>query len=44
MLIQFLLIILGLILLVKGADWLVSGASMLAKKHNISIKELRYAF
>ena len=29
-------IILGLILLIKGADWLVNGASALAKKHNIS--------
>jgi cation:H+ antiporter len=29
-------IALGLILLVKGADWLVNGASALAKKHNIS--------
>jgi len=36
MLIQILLIILGLALLVKGADWLVSGASALAKRYNIS--------
>ena len=36
MLIQILLIILGLTLLVKGADWLVSGASALAKRYNIS--------
>ena len=33
---QILLLILGLLLLVKGADWLVSGASALAKKFNIS--------
>jgi len=36
MLIQILLIIIGLVLLVKGADWLVSGASVLAKRYNIS--------
>lgn len=36
MLVQILLLLLGLVLLVKGADWLVSGASSLAKKHNIS--------
>lgn len=36
MLVQILLLLLGLVLLVKGAEWLVSGASSLAKKHNIS--------
>jgi cation:H+ antiporter len=36
MAIQILLIIIGLTLLVKGADWLVSGASALAQRHNIS--------
>ena len=36
MLIQILLFIAGLLLLVKGADWLVGGASALAKKYNIS--------
>ncbi|WP_439487574.1 calcium/sodium antiporter [Algoriphagus sp.] len=30
------LLIAGLLLLVKGADWLVDGASVLAKKHRIS--------
>lgn len=30
------LIIFGFLFLIKGADWLVSGASSLAKKHNIS--------
>lgn len=32
MLIQLLLLIAGLVLLIKGADWLVSGASSLARK------------
>ncbi|GMQ26101.1 calcium/sodium antiporter [Algoriphagus sp. oki45] len=36
MLIQIGLLILGLVLLVKGADWLVDGASVLAKKKNVS--------
>ncbi len=36
MLIQLLLLIAGLIVLVKGADWLVDGGSGLAKKLNIS--------
>lgn len=36
MAISVVLIVLGFILLIKGADWLVSGASSLAKKHNIS--------
>jgi cation:H+ antiporter len=36
MLFQILLLILGLILLVKGADWLVDGASVLAKKFKVS--------
>ncbi|MCE7055744.1 calcium/sodium antiporter [Algoriphagus sp. AGSA1] len=30
------LLIAGLLLLVKGADWLVDGASVLAKKHQVS--------
>ncbi len=30
------IIIIGFVLLIKGADWLVSGASALAKKHNVS--------
>jgi cation:H+ antiporter len=33
---QLLLLALGLFLLVKGADWLVDGASVLAKKFNVS--------
>jgi cation:H+ antiporter len=33
---QFLLLVLGFALLVKGADWLVSGSSALAKKLNVS--------
>lgn len=36
MLIQSLLLILGLVLLIKGADWFVDGASALAKKYNVS--------
>ena len=36
MAISIVIIVLGFILLIKGADWLVSGASSLAKKHNIS--------
>ncbi|MDO9039844.1 MAG: calcium/sodium antiporter, partial [Bacteroidota bacterium] len=36
MAISVVIIVLGFILLIKGADWLVSGASSLAKKHNIS--------
>ncbi|RIW16354.1 sodium:calcium antiporter [Algoriphagus lacus] len=36
MLIHLLLLSLGLVLLVKGADWLVDGASVLAKKYNVS--------
>ncbi|MDP2890521.1 MAG: calcium/sodium antiporter [Bacteroidota bacterium] len=36
MAISVVVIVLGFILLIKGADWLVSGASSLAKKHNIS--------
>lgn len=36
MLIQILLLTFGLIILVKGADWLVEGASALAKKFGIS--------
>ncbi|MBU0473777.1 MAG: calcium/sodium antiporter [Bacteroidetes bacterium] len=36
MIIQFLLILLGFILLIQGANWMVDGASALARKHNIS--------
>lgn len=36
MFIPILWLILGLILLIKGADWLVDGASALAKKFNVS--------
>lgn len=36
MLIQSLLLLLGLIMLIKGADWFVDGASALAKKYNVS--------
>lgn len=36
MALQILLLLIGLVLLVKGADWLVDGASVLAKKYNVS--------
>lgn len=36
MILQSIILIVGLLLLVKGADWLVDGASVLAKKHNVS--------
>ncbi|WP_296700560.1 calcium/sodium antiporter [Algoriphagus sp.] len=36
MIIQVLVLVFGLVLLVKGADWLVDGASVLAKKNNVS--------
>ena len=36
MILPFFLLIIGLLLLVKGADWLVDGASVLAKKYNVS--------
>lgn len=36
MLINSLLLVLGLVVLIKGADWLVNGASALAKKYNVS--------
>lgn len=36
MIIQVLLILLGFALLIQGANWLVDGASALARKHNIS--------
>ena len=36
MILQVIILIAGLLLLVKGADWLVDGASVLAKKHKIS--------
>lgn len=34
--IQFILLVVGLALLVKGADWLINGASALARKFNVS--------
>ncbi|WP_026951877.1 calcium/sodium antiporter [Algoriphagus mannitolivorans] len=36
MILQIILLLVGLVLLVKGADWLVDGASVLAKKKNVS--------
>jgi cation:H+ antiporter len=36
MILQLLLLILGLALLLKGADWLVEGASALARKYHVS--------
>ncbi len=36
MLLQIGLLIVGFVVLIKGADWLVNGASSLAKKHNVS--------
>ncbi|MBN7810176.1 calcium/sodium antiporter [Algoriphagus sp. H41] len=36
MILQTALLLIGLVLLVKGADWLVDGASVLAKKKNVS--------
>jgi cation:H+ antiporter len=36
MVLQIIFLLIGLVLLVKGADWLVDGASVLAKKHNVS--------
>ena len=36
MLINILLLIFGLLFPIKSADWLVSGASTLAKKYNVS--------
>ena len=36
MLIQIIFLILGLALLIKGADWMVNGASALARKYNVS--------
>ena len=36
MLVQFLILVLGLILLIKGANWMVNGASSLARKYNVS--------
>ncbi|MDR2039862.1 MAG: calcium/sodium antiporter [Bacteroidales bacterium] len=36
MLISLVLILIGFFLLIKGADWLVDGASSLARKHHIS--------
>lgn len=36
MLLQISLLVLGFVLLIKGADWLVNGATALAKKHQVS--------
>ncbi len=36
MALQIGLLIVGFVVLIKGADWLVDGASSLAKKHNVS--------
>lgn len=36
MLLAIVLILVGFLLLIKGADWLVDGASALAKKYNVS--------
>ncbi|MBY5952069.1 calcium/sodium antiporter [Algoriphagus marincola] len=36
MVVSILLLLIGLVLLVKGADWLVDGASVLAKKKSVS--------
>ncbi len=36
LLIPCLLLILGFVVLIKGADWMVHGASILAKKYNVS--------
>lgn len=36
MILQGILIAVGFVLLIKGADWLVTGASALAKKYNVS--------
>lgn len=36
MLINSLLLIFGMVLLIKSADWMVNGASALAKKYNVS--------
>mgnify|MGYP000855946137 FL=1 len=36
MIVQIGLLILGFVVLIKGADWLVNGASSLAKKHKVS--------
>lgn len=36
MILPSIFVLLGFVLLIKGADWLVSGASALAKKYNIS--------
>jgi len=36
MFLQIVLLIVGFVVLIKGADWLVNGASSLAKKHNVS--------
>jgi cation:H+ antiporter len=32
----YLLFIVGFVLLIKGADWLVAGSAAIAKKNNVS--------
>ena len=41
MLINIVLILIGFILLIKGADFSVSGASSIAKKFHILIRKMR---
>jgi cation:H+ antiporter len=36
MILQVFILLIGFVILIKGADWMVSGASALAKKHNVS--------
>ena len=36
MILQVVILLIGFVILIKGADWLVSGASALAKKNNVS--------
>ena len=36
MILDIVFIVAGFVFLIKGADWLVGGASGLAKKHNVS--------
>lgn len=36
MILQVVILLIGFVILIKGADWLVSGASALAKKKNVS--------
>jgi len=34
--IEYILFVIGFVLLIKGADWLVAGSASIAKKHNVS--------